>query len=572
MRVAALLLLASCAWAADTAVLRPNGKDFVIAVALKRATPAITTPLGVNLIRSNDDGDFIDRHWDVPVNQIRFFPSGAATELSFGLALPGSLYDQTASYAISIPLIPSSAGAATRAEIALTPGLDGEILADPSTVTGFCPGGVMIALRGPRISEADWKAIDNFFAARETDPNTDLRFRAGSGDAYAGMPIRTLVRQTRSLAGVIRGVKYSVCVNTVHQLPRGAFNGIVDFGTGAPTLLKLISPVTASDLDGRQTPSMKDANSPPGNVGERALERNLDLGLAYTQSRDQKTDQINRVGVLDLRLAPLLDIRRRMGQQFLSRQTVPSCYWFLTPVYIDANVATGPIADSTVSLNRIAMGPQLEFRYMKLRSSTGDPTSSTGLVPLPRYPDVHRFILSATHYSDRDFKQLEYVAKFEYEPLLGIWNRPRDTRWKSVKDPVKKTVIALEPVGWKIEPKFGAEIGNTYERRNPADAIKTSDFVRRGYAGLDIALELTDYFSFSVSDTAYLRGEIAPGHLVNYIKLEANFPVGSPFRETAQSFFVTYERGSLPPFDKLNANALRLGYRIRSENWFGYRR
>ena len=209
---------------------------------------------------------------------------------------------------------------------------------------------------------------------------------------------------------------------------------------------------------------------------------------------------------------------------------------------------------------------------MKLRSSPSDSTSASGLVPLPRYPSVHRFILSANHYSDRDFKQAEYVAKFEYQPLLGIWNRPRETRWKSVADPVTKTAVALYPVGWKIDPKFGMEIGNTYKRRHPAEAMKPSDFVRRGYGGLDITLEITDFLSFTLSDTAYIRGEIAATHLVNYIKLEADFPVGSPLRETSQSFFVTYERGSLPPLDKLNAKALRLGYRIRSENWFGFRR
>src|ERR1035437_3860253 len=64
--------------------------------------------------------------------------------------------------------------------------------------------------------------------------------------------------------------------------------------------------------------------------------------------------------------------------------------------------------------------------------------------PVPRFPNAHRFIISANYYSDRDFKQLEYVAKFEYQPLLGIWNRPRDTRWKSVKDPVKKTDTVLD--------------------------------------------------------------------------------------------------------------------------------
>ncbi|MDQ6699497.1 MAG: hypothetical protein M3Z36_04860, partial [Acidobacteriota bacterium] len=185
---------------------------------------------------------------------------------------------------------------------------------------------------------------------------------------------------------------------------------------------------------------------------------------------------------------------------------------------------------------------------------------------------VHRFIVFANHNSDRDFKQLEYVGKFEYQPLLGIWNRPREPRWKSVVDPVTKKAVALEPIGWKIVPKFGMELGNTYRRRTPAGAIEPSDFVRRGYGGLDVTLEVSDYFAFTVSDTAYIRGEIAPTHLVNYINLEADFPIGSPLRETAQSFFFTYERGTLPPFYRINAKTLRLGYRVRSENWFGFRR
>ena len=565
-----LAALASPARADDVALLRQSGSDIAISVRITRNHPDIKTPLGVNLVRSADDGDTIDFHWDVPVSGIVSKPSGSFTALAFTVSLPGNLYRKTETYVIAVPIIPETAGPATRAEIPVSR-LDRAILADAST--GFCSGGVMITLIGDNLPASDWDSIDKFFEKREEDPNTDLKFRTGSAGVYSDMPIRTLLRQTRDLTAVLLGAPYSICVNTIHQLPKNSFTAVFDFGAGAPDPLSCLSPLVTADLDARQSPSMKDASAAPGTVGARPLERNLDLGLAYTQSRDTKTGGTSRLGVMDLRLAPLLEVQRRIGHDFLSRQTIPNWYWFLTPLYIDANVASGRIVDNTVSLNRIAIGPQLEFRYMNLRAEPPKPATEPGKVPLPRYPNVHRFLVSANHYSDRDFKQREFVAKLEYQPLLGILNRPRETRWKSVTDPVtSKSVASVEPLGWKIAPKFGTEIGNTYHRRNPATAIQPSGFVRRGYAGLDVSLEINDYLAFSVTDTAYLRGEIAPGHLVNYIKLEADFPVGSPLRETSQTFFFTYERGSLPPFENLNAKALRLGYRIRSENWFGFRR
>ena len=52
--MAVLLLFASCflIWADDSAMIHPNNADFTVTVRLTRDHPALSTPLGVNLILS----------------------------------------------------------------------------------------------------------------------------------------------------------------------------------------------------------------------------------------------------------------------------------------------------------------------------------------------------------------------------------------------------------------------------------------------------------------------------------------------------------------------------------------
>src|SRR5436190_23259742 len=90
-------------------------------------------------------------------------------------------------------------------------------------------------------------------------------------------------------------------------------------------------------------------------------------------------------GTLDLRLAPLLNILRLP-------EPGSRTFMFLTPFLIDARVSTGKIDKDTLSLNRIAMGPQFEIRHYT------DPGT---------YPSYQRYIFTVTNASDRDFKQAE---------------------------------------------------------------------------------------------------------------------------------------------------------------------
>ena len=80
-----------------------------------------------------------------------------------------------------------------------------------------------------------------------------------------------------------------------------------------------------------------------------------------------------------------------------------------------------------------------------------------------------------------------------------------------------------------------------------------------------MALNLTPHVTLSLSDIFYVRGE-APAHRGrNYFNGTVEAPLGNLIRNTAQSVFFSWERGTQPPFATPAVNALKFGYRVRSD-------
>ena len=57
-------------------------------------------------------------------------------------------------------------------------------------------------------------------------------------------------------------------------------------------------------------------------------------------------------------------------------------------------------------------------------------------------------------------------------------------------------------------------------------------------------------------------------HPQNYLLVSVQAPLHAFSNGSAQSLFFSYERGSQPPFAS-DTNALKLGYRIQWDGWFG---
>lgn len=431
-----------------------------------------------------------------------------------------------------------------------------------------CPGAIAMRLSGgpeydrhnleDMASRDFWKPVLDYLLNSNPGELATVRITSG-GRASEDLGLRSFSTKS-TLERAYKTGQIILCLDPRSKPPTEEFNLEVKFVK--PNMpLALTEPFVGEELSGDQSPSLSDMSAEPGTPGERQLERNLDLGISFTSFRDPDTEEHNNRGVMDIRLAPWLNSQLtaipRDGQRWFS---------FWTPIYLDANVATGPIVKETLSLNRVEIGSQVELRYLPFKTLDG--RTQTG-----HYTTFHRFALSAKHASDRDFKQDEFAGSVEYQPVFAALNHPLKANWTVVGDEIThKPVFRFKSFGWEFKPKIGFEIGRTYARRNPAEALKPSDTARRVYSGLDIILNLTQSATLTLADTYFIRGEFAENRLKNHFKGEFDLLLGRLFREASHGIFVLFERGNKPPFDSPDVNSFRIGYRIRSQGWFGLRR
>jgi len=355
------------------------------------------------------------------------------------------------------------------------------------------------------------------------------------------------------------------CYLLAKDPPTGSFDIAFNYGANAP--IELRHPFFKSGVENAGhalTPGSIDT----GDVGARALEQNLDIGGQLSSSVvDEKEKDVNgtdvvvrkreNVGTLDLRLAPWLNI---LGLPEPGSKT----FTFLTPFLIDARVSTGKITEDTLSLNRIAMGPEFEIRHY----------TNPGT-----YPSYQRYIFGAKNASDRDFKQAEWKGTFEFQPVFSALNHPLSFRTKSIDpkldpDPDHDTNDVPVTIGFgqQVLPLVGVEMGKTYRNKHPFAAIEQTNFVRRFYFGTTINLDFTSYVQVSVKDILYVRGEAPQDRLHNYFLGTISTPFPSFNRSIGSTAYFAFERGGQPPFAKADVNTVKFGYRIQWDNWFGQRR
>lgn len=353
--------------------------------------------------------------------------------------------------------------------------------------------------------------------------------------------------------------KASVCIQFHERLPSEKFNAEVTFQNTPP--LELEKPLTKAlpGATGIATPS---ASSIPdeNKLGLRSLENNLDLGFLYTSAvkdvkkEDQTVRERQNRGSLDLRFAP--SIRGRMRPPEVKK-------WqpFWTPVFIDAKISTGSVSEETLSLNRILFGTEVAFRYVQ------------GTTRGQR--DKYVITLRGTNASDRDYNQAEVKGELEFRPIFETLNQPLRIRRASVPavlvpDSPQKEVPSGGFLGYQIQPFVGIEAGWRYRERRPTfKAEEQSDAVRRLRFGIDIAFNLTPRLTLTLTDIFYLRGESPGDRKRNYFSSIIEAPLGNLSRNAAQSVYFSFERGNQPPFSTAGVNALKFGYRIKSDFFAG---
>lgn len=353
--------------------------------------------------------------------------------------------------------------------------------------------------------------------------------------------------------------EFSIFLFGKQNLPNKPFLLMADFGKSVPPEIESANKSVAAGTGQKSLPTpAADKVGSDTAVNLRDPQNNLDLGVAFTSSVENKTEnnvtfrKRTNVWLGDIQFAPLTD-------RFLWDSNGADLLW--TPFFLDAKVSNGKIQEKTLSLNRILFGTKLSLVL--------DGKEYDGIRDFPRISDQFRLNFKFINASDRDFKRAE--AKFNFETVFRLMRlyRPLALRTKSVpQSPFDQKFGAVQrPVGkfgYQILPLVGFELGKTYrEKRPPFNNETQSPFVRRFYFGFDSQFDLTRHFKLSIKDYFYVRGEVKDGGRTrNYFSTTLETPIGSFGQNFANSVFFTFERGDQPPFAGPGVNVFKIGYRL----------
>jgi hypothetical protein len=352
-----------------------------------------------------------------------------------------------------------------------------------------------------------------------------------------------------------------MCVRFQARLPDEKFDTLVKFENNNPPFELLFT--KAATLDGSagliKTVSKDDTKAvvKEKELGLRGFDNAADIAFNYsTAVEDEK--QLDgtfkrlrkQTGVFDVRVAPWL--RRR-----LDKPETGTWQRFWTPAFLDAKVSTGKIDKDTHALNRINIGTEINWRYW--RDTERGKRNGFFLT------------LRGVNASDRDFKRAELTSEFEFRPNFDALINPRSGTKQRITRVLKPDEDQIETaplsfLGYQVQPFVGVNAGRTYrKKRTIFEGEEESDFVRRFFFGADIIFDLGPLFKVTLTDTFYVRGETPGDRGRNYFSGELEGSLGRIRRDTAQSLFVSFERGDQPPFTTRGANVVKLGYRIRSD-------
>jgi hypothetical protein len=420
-----------------------------------------------------------------------------------------------------------------------------------------CPDGFTLLAKA-QVADYNWDPYYEWLRPFETSPNgiATIMFGASGGSDQVNVTAKQVSIITSESTARVTG-NSRTCILTEPGIPNVTFKATVNLNEiNLPA--DIAGQASAAGLSPTYTVSFPKREDFKEDTSKRILERNLDLGVSMTSSvADEEVAATASTpksivrkrttrGVLDVRFAPWIDILQPVIRE-------NKLLHFLTPFYLNANVATGKITKDTLALNRILFGFEGELRYYTSRRWEDENGNNRHSNPI-----WHRLKYGAQHASDRDFKQDEFTGKIEYAPIFEALYNPYKFNFTGNTGEKIQTWY-----GYAFQPRMGFEIGRTYHRENPAAVIKPSANVRRFYFGGDLGFDLTGHTSFSVTDVFYVRGEVPENRTQNYFKgsFDLLFRRGDV---TSSGVFLSFERGQLPPFATPPANVFKVGFRIVS--------
>ena len=376
----------------------------------------------------------------------------------------------------------------------------------------------------------------------------------------------------RTKAMTVRDMFLLSCIPTVQSLPFEDFNAKLSMSIDPPR--ELARPLKKTGIVGLTVAASPGQASTTEKVGERTIELDLDVAFSLVSSVAEvekknpdpaittpiKARERTTRGTLDLRVNPF-GTRSWIKDVEVHDDRTSADYWGLTPLFIDSKVSTGKITKDTLSLNRVVIGTQAEYRLIYSNDT---------------FPTYYRFIGRFSNASDRDFKQLEYKGTFEFRPVFGKLNHPlasiqaAQPRVLGNPDDDPNVYVNFTKGGFEIIPIFGGELGRTWSRRNPAEAIQPTDAVKRLYGGIEITLTPLSRTKVTLFDTFYYNFGNVTKRRANYFKGMGEFLLGrfGDSTRAAHSIFVSFEKGHQPPFKDSGVNVVKIGYRVVGDRMF----
>lgn len=251
----------------------------------------------------------------------------------------------------------------------------------------------------------------------------------------------------------------------------------------------------------------------------------LDPDPTSTKPPKRKTD-----GSLDLRLAtPTIFFHDEIEK-----------WWTWTPAQLEGQISTGKLTGENLATNTIRAFTQIQ-RVLTIKRT--------------RDRDWLRFTGEGGASADRDLRTIEYTgsADFRYSPAF---------LFRTLSDnplPGRAPTLLVEFM------PAGIEIGRRQVRRDPI--FLADDFVRRFRFAGKLELQLPPYLQFKIENRSWVRGEVEKSKFRNFFSTSLTIFPAKQSSNSSAGVFLSYERGSLPPFSTARSSTFRFGFRVRRKDW-----
>lgn len=547
-----------------------NGSSRQISVAIKRERPIDLARLNITVYKKTDEGN-IEIQSPQPISDANIQQSGGKTIITVRVTED---LDLTASYFVAVSGYQAKIAGETKflsfAPFDMKSSVTSSLLFNPRS----CASGIQLQFELPEANNEAETKIVRWIKSFESNPSKIAKLETVQGNSKWRERRITFVKEPLKIS-LPTGFTYLRTCFEIDEPISGVYNIRLTFDKSSDTPAVLAETLTKESfgVKDKNTPSditKDDAFVRKGDPGQRSLKNDIEAGFTFTNSKNQETGKRVSRGVLDLQIAPIRNKPFLFGKGdkpiYTNDKDIPKWFGYWTPLFLDANISTGKITKDTLSLNRIAIGGNFEFRYVPVNYD------KEGKSVLTRFPNYNIFKLNYTHYSDRDFKQNEISAGAEYSPIFGSLNRSRKMNFRYVpfiptcKNPedvstCKKEVRAPGKYGYSFVPSIGFEFGRTYSRRNPAEAVKPSDTIKRLFSKFTANYEFGRY-NIKLTDQMFYRGESKTDRFRNYFEADFETFLNDISRNFKHAVFLNYKLGRLPPFNT-RADSVTVGYRVR---------